>query len=776
MQLQADDQIPLWLRPSTRLMSRMQISFKLGVVMALVAVPLLVLGLMLFISSWNDYTATKKELTGSLLASELVDMLTQTQKARNRLAIRDIPALPQPQPAPEDATKSLQDVQALLKEHPELRLESDFKALQSRYEQLVLKSPSTGDTADLTPYEKLADDIIGFIYLASVRSELMLEGVLKVHLVQQIQVEIEPHRIEVISLIRLQLARLVGKVGSPEARIEELKKLSTRLQEWDRMLERVLQQLAVYAPDLHKPDLEKHLHDAATFSQSLHSADQLDEAALLSAYKAGGSILETERMTNRYGSGVLTAELQKRKDRMAYSIIAVASFGLLALLLSTYLLLGFWFATMRGLRQLQYAMVEGSKGNLATLVKPVSADELGDICQNFDAMLEVLSTLVTDVHSASSLVSQVSTSLVEDCQLLSERTQNQARSLDHATTHVTKVSETVGRNSEASQIVSMMTKNLHSESQSASVLMNAAVQSMDGLQSTSNRMTEIVTSIDQIAFQTNLLALNAAVEAARAGEQGKGFAVVAAEVRSLAHRSQMDAAEVRKLIMDSAEKVSHSVDVIQKVGGMMNSLSTGIAEIAQNVSAMADGSVRQSQALSEVVQTVGSLDQVTIDNSELVDRTSHRSSRLIQRSKELEQSISFMQLRRATAAQAKAMAEKAVAYAQSHGVAEALKAFQNPDGGFLYKDLYILAFDRDGVFQAYGVDNSKVGTTLWDFNGQDGDHMYENSWKRHAEGGGWVEYNIVDFKTNEMRGKISYVLPVNDNLLLACGAYRSKIL
>jgi hypothetical protein len=305
--------------------------------------------------------------------------------------------------------------------------------------------------------------------------------------------------------------------------------------------------------------------------------------------------------------------------------------------------------------------------------------------------------------------------------------------------------------------------------------MGKTVSGMTALQTTSAHMREIIGTIDGIAFQTNLLALNAAVEAARAGEQGKGFAVVAAEVRNLARRSQGAAGEVRSLIAESAARVADTVQEIQAVSGLMTSLVTGISEIAFNVEAMADGSTKQSIALSEVVQAVGDLDRVTIENSGLVDRTSHRSSRLMQRSRQLESAVTFIQLRQGTADEALMLANKGHELVQKIGFDAAFKVFHDPTGGFVDRDLYVFVFDRQGVYRVMGADVNRVGSSLFDAPGVDAQQLLEDAWYRVEQGGGWVEYNIINLATGDVRGKSSYVMPLTDDLLIGCGAYRSAL-
>jgi signal transduction histidine kinase len=205
---------------------------------------------------------------------------------------------------------------------------------------------------------------------------------------------------------------------------------------------------------------------------------------------------------------------------------------------------------------------------------------------------------------------------------------------------------------------------------------------------------------------------------------------------------------------------------------LMTSLVTGISEIAQNVDTMADGSVKQSIALAEVVQAVGDLDKVTIENSGLVDRTSHRSARLMQRSSQLEEAVTYIKLRQGTTDEAMELAIKAHELLKRVGFEQASAIFHDRQGDFFDRDLYVFMFDREGVYHVMGADVQRVGTRLSDAPGLDAQQLLDDARERCEKGGGWVEYNIINRVTGDVRGKSSYVLPVDDNLLVGCGAYR----
>lgn len=398
-------------------------------------------------------------------------------------------------------------------------------------------------------------------------------------------------------------------------------------------------------------------------------------------------------------------------------------------------------------------------------------DNWGDLGNAIEVMLERLSSMVGEVRAGAVRLGATGRGLVEQTAALSERASNQGESLQQTTTHVRRVSETVARNADASQEVSLMTSSVHQEAQSAEQLMRHAVAGLGPLQQTSERMSEIIGTIDMIAFQTNLLALNAAVEAARAGDQGRGFAVVAAEVRALAGRSQAAAAEVRGLILESSQRVATTVHEISQVDALMGSLATGISEIAMNINVMAENGAAQSSALAEVVQAVGDLDQLIQENAGIIASATELSGKLLDQTLDLDTAVGFIHLRNGSAAEARQLTIDAVLHLQAVGWEQACKDFHDPEQMFLDRDLYIFVLTRDGVYRAFGSDPKRVGSTVHATPGLDGDKVLADAWAVCEAGGGWTTYEVVSPTTGEVRPKSSYVVAVDANHLLGCGTY-----
>ncbi len=436
-----------------------------------------------------------------------------------------------------------------------------------------------------------------------------------------------------------------------------------------------------------------------------------------------------------------------------------------------YLQLAF-FSITRIERDRTEAVMKGAAMGDLTRQSAGGASTLGNFGKHLETMITHMSSMVANIRTAAVMLGDTGKKLVDDTRSLSERAAAQGQHLQQTSIHVKHVSETVARNAQAAQEVSMMTASLHQEADNAGKMMHEAMQSMGPLEVTSRRMSEIIGVIDGIAFQTNLLALNAAVEAARAGEQGRGFAVVAAEVRNLAKRSQGAAAEIRGLIAESSTRVGETVGNIKQINDTMESLISGIGEIAMNVNVMAEGSASQSAALEEVVHAVGDLDVLTHENAELVDRASFNSDRMISQASTLEISVGDMQLRQGTADQARQLVFDAMVQLRSAGYEQAVRDFHDPQGHFIDRDLYVFIFDRSGYYHVHGAMPERDGTDLRAINGLDADQLVADAWDVcDQEQGGWVNYTITNPVTHDVQGKTSYVMPLDDNRLIGCGCY-----
>jgi methyl-accepting chemotaxis protein len=151
---------------------------------------------------------------------------------------------------------------------------------------------------------------------------------------------------------------------------------------------------------------------------------------------------------------------------------------------------------------------------------------------------------------------------------------------------------------------------------------------MQDINASSNKISDIIGTIDGIAFQTNILALNAAVEAARAGEQGRGFAVVAAEVRSLAQRSAHAAREIKSLITTSVGKVETGAQIVQGAGQTMEELVGNARRMNDLLADISTAAAEESSGVAQVGSAVNELDRMTQQNAALVEQTAAAAASL----------------------------------------------------------------------------------------------------------------------------------------------------
>lgn len=282
-----------------------------------------------------------------------------------------------------------------------------------------------------------------------------------------------------------------------------------------------------------------------------------------------------------------------------------------------------------------------AQGNLTERIEGNYSGIFGLLQVSSNTTAEKLTNIVTHVTRTAREVALASTELSGSSDDLSLRTEAQASSLEETAATVEQLSVTVRQNSESAQKASELAAQSRDAAVKGGGVAEEAVEAMSALEASSQKISDIISVIDDLAFQTNLLALNAAVEAARAGEAGKGFAVVAEEVRTLAQRSAQASDEIKGLIMSSNDQVKTGVELVNEAGTALSEIVNSVKQVASIVSEIASASTEQAQGIDEVNGAIARMDDVTQQNASLVQQSTAAARHLEQQSAEMQRLMSF---------------------------------------------------------------------------------------------------------------------------------------
>jgi methyl-accepting chemotaxis protein len=318
------------------------------------------------------------------------------------------------------------------------------------------------------------------------------------------------------------------------------------------------------------------------------------------------------------------------------------------------------------LKQVVDVLDQVSQGDLTQRVRHDRHDELGDMQVALDRMVESLSSMVSQVRMGADSVATASTQIAQGNTDLSSRTEQQASNLEETAASVEQMSGTVRTNADNAHQANQLASAASEVAARGGDVVTQVISTMNDIQSSSRKISDIIGVIDGIAFQTNILALNAAVEAARAGEQGRGFAVVAGEVRSLAQRSAQAAREIKTLINDSVEKVNAGSNLVSTAGDTMNDVVLQVRKVTDLVGEIAHASTEQSQGIGQINQAVSQLDQMTQQNAALVEESMAAAESLKVQADGLAQAVSAF--RTSQSRDAEQHARKAIDSAQRKSV------------------------------------------------------------------------------------------------------------
>ncbi|WP_374670646.1 methyl-accepting chemotaxis protein [Acidovorax temperans] len=267
-------------------------------------------------------------------------------------------------------------------------------------------------------------------------------------------------------------------------------------------------------------------------------------------------------------------------------------------------------------------------------------DEAGQLLLSLNTMQEALRTLVMQVRQSAQSVRLAAHEIAQGNADLSERTEGTASSLQQTAAALEQVTQRLHQSTETAARAEHMASQASAVATEGGNAMAQVVRTMQNIQQSSRKVEEVTGVIDSIAFQTNILALNAAVEAARAGEQGRGFAVVAAEVRQLAMRAGEAAREIKGLIATSAQNVDTGTALVNGAGHTMGQIVESIRNVASMISDISTTTLSQTRDINDINTAVARLDQMTQQNSALVEESAAASEGLRHQANELTHLIS----------------------------------------------------------------------------------------------------------------------------------------
>ncbi|PIF25806.1 methyl-accepting chemotaxis protein-1 (serine sensor receptor) [Acidovorax sp. 56] len=283
-------------------------------------------------------------------------------------------------------------------------------------------------------------------------------------------------------------------------------------------------------------------------------------------------------------------------------------------------------------------------GDLSAHIEVTSTDETGQLLGALQRMQQSLVRTVSVVRQNSESVASASAEIASGNNDLSARTEQQASALEETAASMEELGSTVRQNADNARTANQLAMSASTVATQGGEVVAEVVETMKGINASSNKIADIISVIDGIAFQTNILALNAAVEAARAGEQGRGFAVVATEVRNLAGRSAEAAKEIKSLIMASVERVEQGTLLVDKAGSTMTEVVTAIRRVTDIMGEISAASSEQSAGVGQVGEAVTQMDQATQQNAALVEEMAAAASSLNSQASELVNAVAVFKL------------------------------------------------------------------------------------------------------------------------------------
>ncbi len=295
----------------------------------------------------------------------------------------------------------------------------------------------------------------------------------------------------------------------------------------------------------------------------------------------------------------------------------------------------------------QYVLGEMAKGNFSVTSRE-SEVYIGDFAPLLDSLTRILDSMnatMSQISQASDQVTQGAAHMASSSTSLAEGASTQATSTKELSEVLDHISEQVATSSQRASDARSLSERTGEEVRSGNNYMSQLLGAMEDISVSSQKIEQIIKSIEDIAFQTNILALNAAVEAARAGSAGSGFAVVADEVRNLANRSADNAKETALLINTTMDAVRNGTNIANQTASSLGNVVVGVEEAIVAIHDIAQAMEEQSHEIDKITENMEAITGVIQDTSATSIESASTSQELSAQAASLRELLEHFKLR-----------------------------------------------------------------------------------------------------------------------------------
>lgn len=327
------------------------------------------------------------------------------------------------------------------------------------------------------------------------------------------------------------------------------------------------------------------------------------------------------------------SDIQDDALRMAFFMIIFGIIGIFIASLGIYYIIA---KKLKPLDECKDVIAAMADGDMSTRYSgKITKDEFGELSQALNQSSSNLEKLIAEIIMSSQNLVRAVEEIASGNENLSQRTSEQASSLEEIAATVEETNASTKQNAGNAKEADSLAERSSRLALEGGGIVEKAVISIEQINKSSKKISEIINMINEISFQTNLLALNAAVEAARAGDQGRGFAVVAGEVRNLAQRSASAAKEIGTLIKDSVSTFDEGTSLVTESGEALKEIILSVQQVKDIISEIAAASEEQSRGIEQINTAVTDMDTMTQQNAALVEETAAASEEMANQAQEL---------------------------------------------------------------------------------------------------------------------------------------------